>query len=454
MVHDLIIIGAGPAGYHAALRAGKAGLSVLLVEKKSIGGVCLNEGCIPTKTILHSAKIYDAAKNGEKYGVLSPGISIDHRKILIRKNKVVKTLIAGVVSGLKKHNVTLVEDNARLLGKSGTEFTVRAGETEYRGNNVLVASGALPVIPRIPGLDEAVKSGVAGTSAAALGWPDPPAGLVVIGAGVIGLELASYWNSLGSRVTLLDVLPQIGGALDPKIAALLEKNYRNRGVSFRLSVRVTKITNQDVSFSAGTEEETLAADRILIAAGRRPSTDGLGLEETGVLIENGRIKTDEKCRTSVPGIFAAGDVNGISMLAHTAYREAEVCVNTILGRPDRVNYETIPSVIYTNPEVAGVGETEESARVKGIVFDVAEVSMRYSGRYLAENEGGDGICRILAERSSGKLLGVHLIANAASELIYGASLMIEKGLTVSEIRDTVFPHPTVGEIIKEAASQL
>lgn len=501
MEYDLIVIGGGPAGYLAAERAGKAGLSVLLAEKKALGGVCLNEGCIPTKTMLYSAKLYDGAVRSEKYGVTVENAVLNHEAVLNRKNKVVRTLAAGIKAKLRNSNVTVTEGVARILGKSGEArgnegdagaaeeagdirrndvipdggfsgcFDVVVGENTFRGRRILVATGSVPVIPHIPGAEEGIADGTVLTSSGILALKEIPGELVIIGGGVIGLEMASYFNSAGSRVTVVEMLDHVGGPTDREISGTLMKNYSKKGVDFRLNARVTGIGYEETADirtdAAGNGESAdmarkavvvcetdgqsfeVKADRVLLSIGRRPATEGLGLENIGVVTDRGRIVTDKYGRTNVPGVYAAGDVNGISMLAHTAYREAEVCINSILGKEDFMRYDAIPSVIYTNPEVAGVGETEESAAEKGMAFETLKLPMTYSGRYVAENEGGDGICKVLLGKDSGKIIGIHMIGSYSSEIIYGAAAMIDRGMTAEDIGKLIFPHPTVSEIIRE-----
>ncbi len=454
MIYDLIIIGGGPAGYLAAERAGHAGLGVLLIEKRYVGGVCLNEGCIPSKALLYSAKLCDGARHGEKYGVTAEKVVLDHETVIGRKNKVVKKLVAGVKASLKKNNVTLVEGMALIEGKSEEGYLVGAGGETYAGKRLLIATGSVPVLPPIPGMKEGLEKGYILTNREILDLKAVPASLAIIGGGVIGLEMASYFNSAGSRVTVIEMLDHIAGNTDREISEILLKNYQKKGIEFKLGVKVTEIKESSVVYEAGGQVYTAEAEKVLASVGRRPATEGVGLEKIGVELERGRVKTDDRGRTNVPGVYAAGDVNGFSMLAHTAYREAEVCVNNMLGKKDIMRYEAIPSVIYTNPEVACVGETEESAAQKGLEFDMAKVSMMYSGRYMAENEGGDGICKVLVDRKYKKLIGVHMIGNYASEIIYGAGLMIESELRVDDIKELVFPHPTVSEIIREAIFEL
>ena len=450
MNYELMVIGGGPAGYIGAARAGQAGLKTLLVEKRSLGGVCLNEGCIPSKALLNSAKIFDYAKYGEKYGVKAQNVELDHSAVISRKNKVVRVLVTGLRAQLKGSNVNVVEGHARITGRSSDGYAIKVNDETFTGKRLLIATGSEPIIPPIPGAKEGMEAGYVLTNREILDIPNIPQSLVVVGGGIIGLEMASYFNSAGAKVTVIEMLDHIAGNTDREISQILLKNYQKKGVDFKLNSRVVEIQNGTVVYESAGKMEEIKADKVLMSVGRRPAIRDIGLESIDVEIENGAIKTDERGKTNIPEVYAAGDVNGRSMLAHTAYREAEVCVNNMLGRRDIVRYNAIPSVIYTNPEVACVGETEETAREKGIDFEVAKLSMRYSGRYVAENEDGDGICKLLINKKYRNLIGVHMIGSYSSEIIYGAGIMIETELRVRDIKELVFPHPTVSEIIRES----
>jgi len=446
MTYDLIILGGGPGGYLAAERAGHAGLKVLLIEKRNLGGVCLNEGCVPSKSLLYSAKVFDYAKHSEKYGVTTTGASIDHKAVVERKNKVVHTLVSGIKGLMKANKVTVISGEGIIVDKNH----VKVGDDVYEGTRLLIATGSMPVVPPIPGVKEGLEGGYVLTNREILDLDEIPKNLVVIGGGVIGLEMASYFNSAGSNVTVIEMLPNIAGATDKEISTILMNNYAKKGVEFKLNTRVTGVEKGKVIYDGG----EVVADKILLSIGRRPVVTGIGLENIGVQIERGCVVTDRFCQTNVPNVYAAGDVNGKYMLAHTAYREAEVAVNNILGKKDIMRYNAIPSVIYTNPEVGAVGETEETAKEKGIEFDVANVSMMYSGRYVAENTDTDGICKVLVDKKHRKVIGVHMIGSYASEMIYGAGIMIETEMRVDDIKEIVFPHPTVSEIIREGIFKL
>ncbi len=449
-MYDLIILGGGPAGYNAAERAAHGGLKTLVIEERALGGVCLNEGCIPTKTLLYSAKIYDYAKHSADYGVTFGSASIDHTFVVERKNKVVKQLVSGIGAKLKKAGVEVVNATACIKERNADGFVVTAADKEYVGKQLLICTGSSAAIPPIDGLQDSLASGFALTNREVLDLKEIPKTIVVVGGGVIGLEMASYFNSVGSKVYVLEMLDHIAGPTDGEISKMLQKEYASRGVEFILGAKVTSINDKAVSYEKDGKVEKLACDYALVSIGRRARTQGIGCENIGLKIERGAIVTNEYGKTNVPGVWAAGDVNGKSMLAHTAYREGEVCINNILGKKDRINYNSIPSVIYTNPEVASVGETTESCKAKGIDAKIDTVTLKYSGRYVAENEHGNGVVKIITDKAHNNIIGVHMYGTYASEIIYGAAMMVETEMRVADVQKLVFPHPTVCEVIREA----
>ncbi len=444
---DLAIIGGGPAGYVAAERAAARGLDVTLFEKKDLGGVCLNEGCIPTKTLLYSAKVYDYAKHGDKYGVYAPDATFDFGKIVARKNKTVRKLVAGINATMKAHNVRVVKGEAHIKGRTEEAIEIHCNDETYQAKNLLLCTGSEAFIPPIPGVEEAGERVV--TNREILAMKEQPSSLVIIGGGVIGMEFASLYNSLGSEVTVIEMLPEILGGLDPEISAMLRDIYTKRGIRFHLSCKVTEIKDNEVIFvdSEGAQA-SVTGEKILMSVGRRAVTTGFGLETLGVETERGAVRVDAKMRTNVPNVYAAGDITGFSMLAHTASREGEVVVNNLTGLEDEMRYHAIPGIVYTNPEVATVGLTEEQAQNKGIEYIVAKLPMTYSGRFVAENEGATGLCKVLFSPQR-KILGVHMLGNPCSEMIHGACMAIEQGMTIEALQKVVFPHPTVSEIFKE-----
>jgi dihydrolipoamide dehydrogenase len=459
-MYDLAILGGGPGGYVAAGRAGAAGLSVVLFEKRELGGVCLNEGCIPTKTLLYSAKVYDYTRHADRYGVNVPESAIDFGAIFKRKEKVVKKLVGGVKVQMRNANVEVVKEAAVITGKEADGFVLTAGEATYSAQNILVCTGSEAAVPPIPGLKEGL-GGVVVTNREILSLEEQPERLVVIGGGVIGMEFASFFNSIGTQVTVVEMLPKILGPLDDEISTMLQAQYAKKGVEFHLSCKVVAVEGNEVVYEDAEGNTCRAAgDKILVSVGRRANLLGIGLENIGVelaLNPAGRpygIKVDEKMRTNVPGVYAAGDVTGFSMLAHTATREGEVAVNTILGKEDSMSYKAIPGVVYTNPEVAGVGVTEAEAAKLGLDFTVLKLPMAFSGRFVAENERGEGMSKIIVDAKSHQVLGVHMLGNPCSEIIQSACIAIEKGLTVEQLKDVVFPHPTVSEILKETVFTL
>lgn len=447
MKYDVAIIGGGPAGYTAAERAAAGGLSTLLFEKNALGGVCLNEGCVPTKTLLYSAKVYDTIKHAPKYAVKAENPTFDFPKIIARKNKVVKKLTAGIRMKMTEHGVVVVNGEAEIKGRAadGT-LSISCGEETYEAANLLICTGSESVIPPIPGLAETAYW----TSREALQSKELPASLVIIGGGVIGMEFASFFNSMGTEVHVVEMLDKILGPMDRELSEMLQAEYAKRGVKFYLGHKVTGVHGTEVSVEKDGETFILHGEKVLLSVGRRPVTKGFGLETIAPEPFRNGIKVNEFMQTSIPNVYACGDITAFSLLAHTAVSEAEVAINHILGKTSAgMSYKAIPGVVYTNPEIAGVGKTEEELQAAGVPYITKKIPMAFSGRFVAENEMGNGICKlILAEDET--IIGAHLLGNPASELIVIAGLAIEKGMKTDELKAIVFPHPTVGEIIKEA----
>ena len=445
LMFDLAIIGGGPAGYVAAEKAAAGGLSVVLFEKRELGGVCLNEGCIPTKTLLYSAKMYDHATGGKKYGITAGEVSYEYKKIADRKTKVVRKLVAGIKMKMEAACVTVVRGEAVIERGDAQGIAVGCDGQCYEAKNLLICTGSEAFVPPVPGVE---GNAAVLTNREMLALTDAPASLVVIGGGVIGMEFASFCNSLGIPVTVIEMMPEILGGMDKEVAGMLRGIYAKRGVKFCLQCKVTRIDGNTVYYTdADGVEQQCEGERILMSIGRRPVLKGYGLESIAVDVERG-IKVNAQMQTSLPNVYAAGDVTGFSMLAHTASREAEVAVNHILGIADIMEYNAIPGVVYTNPEVACVGLTEEQATAAGIGYRLHKLPMTYAGRFVAENEGQTGLFKALVS-PEGKILGVHMLGNSSGEFICAACMAITNGLTVEQLQRTVFPHPTVSEMLKE-----
>ncbi len=446
MNYQVAIIGGGPAGYTAAEAAGKAGLSVVLFEKNNLGGVCLNEGCIPTKTLLYSAKVYDYAKHASKYAVTVPDASFDLGKIVARKSKVVRKLVLGIKAKLTAHQVTIVTGAAEIIDK----HHIQCGGETYECQKMIICTGSETFIPPIEGIAEVDYW----THREALDNKELPVSLTIVGGGVIGMEFASFFNSLGVKVTVIEMLDKILGPMDGEISSMLCAEYAKRGITFLLSTKVVSIAQSEEGIIVSYENEqgagNVVSEKLLMSVGRRPVTKGFGLENLSLeTTANHCIKVDKHLQSSVEGVYVCGDLNGVSLLAHTAVREAEVAVNHITGKEDEMSYRAIPGVVYTNPEVAGVGMTEEALRRENIAYRVEKLPMAYSGRFVAENEGVNGLCKVLIAED-GTILGAHVLGNPASEIITIAAMAIETRMKAEEWKKIVFPHPTVGEIFREA----
>ena len=434
----------------AAENAGARGMKVVLFEKRELGGVCLNEGCIPTKTLLYSAKMYDHAQGGKKYGITAEGVAYDYKKIADRKTKVVRKLVAGIKMKMEHNNVEVVRGDAYINSGDEHSISITCGEASYEAARLLICTGSEAFVPPIPGVQD---NDAILTNREILALTTAPESLVIIGGGVIGMEFASFYNSLGIAVTVIEMLPEILGGLDKEVSEMLRGIYTKKGVKFNLSCKVTAVEGHCVHYTDSEgNAHFVEGDKILMSVGRRPVLTGFGLENIPVAVERG-IKVNEKMQTTMPNVYAAGDVTGFSLLAHTASREGEVAINNMLGGEDKMEYNAIPGIVYTNPEVSCVGLTEEQAQAQGIEYRLSKLPMTYAGRFVAENEGQTGLCKILTD-GEGRVLGVHLLGNTSSEFICAACMAITNRLTIDDLRRTVFPHPTACEILKEGLFEL
>lgn len=444
-MYDLIIIGGGPAGYHAAEKAGENALKTLLIEKESVGGVCLNEGCIPSKTLLKSSKLFSSIKNSEAFGVTVSDASFNLSVAMARKAKVIDTLKKGILFTLKKCGVEIVEGSAKIINKEEGLFIVEVNGESYSGSNLLVATGSEPVKPPIPGADKDIVV----YNKEVLSVEKLPENFVVVGGGVIGLELATFFAECGSNVTVIEMLDSVGGPMDGEMSKMLAQSLKKKKISIKTGSMVKEIKDASVVYESKGKDFEVDADLVLMSIGRKACAENIGLEKLGVEVEKGCIKTDKHCETNINRLFAAGDVNGRVMLAHTAYREADVVVNNIMGTKDSVNYATIPSVVFTHPEAASVGYTKEQAEALGLDIVESKLPMTYNGRYLAEVDRGRGFCKVVINSATDTVVGAHMVGEGSSELIFGAAILIENRTKVEDIDKIVFPHPTLSEILKD-----
>lgn len=451
---DVVIIGSGPGGYVAAIRAGQLGLKTAIVEKdKELGGTCLNVGCIPSKALLTSSDHFVfAKKEAEKHGIMIDNVRVDLGKMQQRKDKVVKTLTGGVRALMKTNKVTTFEGLGMIAAPGKVSVKSSGGETqEIETKNIVIATGSVPVeLPFAKFDGDKIVS-----STEALCFSEPPKRFLVIGAGAIGLELGSVWNRLGSEVTTVEFLPRIAVGFDLELSNLLQRSLTAQGMTFHLETKVSAVQLEKdkviATATKGSEEIKFEADKILVSVGRRPYSDGLGAEKAGVALdEKKRIKIDKHFRTNVEGIYAIGDVVAGPMLAHKAEDEGIACVEIIAGKSGHVNYEVIPGIIYTNPELAGVGITEDQAKEKGLEVRIGKFPFRANGRALA-NEDAEGMVKFVADAKTDRILGAHILQHAASELIAEAASVMEFGGSSEDLGRTCHSHPTLSEAVKEAA---
>ena len=450
MKYQVAIIGGGPAGYTAAEAAGKAGLSVVLFEKQSLSGVCLNEGCIPTKTLLYSAKTYDGARHAAKYAVSVPEVSFDLPKIIARKQKVVRKLVLGIKGKLTAHGVTIVSGEATVTDKNHVEC---GGET-YECENLLLCTGSETFVPAIPGIDKVPYW----THCDALDNKELPASLAIIGGGVIGMEFASAFQTFGSEVTVVEFLKECLPPIDADIAKRMRKALEKRGIKFYMQSGVQDIRTipgaegRDtavVTFERKGQRVDLEADVVLVATGRGAYMDHLNLEAAGVAYDRKGITVDDNMQTNVPGVYAIGDVNGRIQLAHAAEAQGLRAVNHILGKTDGIRLDVVPSAIFTYPEAACVGPTEDQLKQSGAPYTVRKSFYRSNGKAVAMEET-EGLLKLFVAED-GKLLGCHVYGAHAADIVQEVSALICREATVEDLHDTIHIHPTLSEILLDAA---
>ena len=449
MKYFLAIIGGGPAGYTAAEKASKAGKDVVLFEQNAVGGTCLNVGCIPTKSLLYGAKQYYNATHAQKYGVTAENVAFDFAAMQKRKTIVVRKLVAGIKQRLNNEHCTLVSGAAAIVSRTDELVTVSCNGETYEAENLLICTGSTNFVPPIPGIKE---NEYVWDSTDALAATELPKSIIIVGGGVIGMEFATLYHELGVPVTVIEAMPTILPNLDQDIVNVLLEKYKKAGINILTSTKVESIEGGKVNVKSQISNEQLqiSAERILVSVGRRANLQGL--EALNDLeLNRGAIIVDEFMKTNLPNVYACGDVTGKIMLAHVAARQAEVMVGRLLKQIplQRIAYNAIPSVVYTNPEIASVGITEQQAAELNIETEVRQLPMTFSGRFMAENEGETGLCKLVLDTKKQIILGVHCIGNPCSEFIAAASFAVRMGYTTAEFEQVVFPHPTVSEILHE-----
>ena len=446
----LAIIGGGPAGYTAAEKASKAGKDVILFEQNALGGTCLNVGCIPTKSLLYGAKQYYNATHSQKYGVTAENVAFDFAAMQKRKTIVVRKLVAGIKQRLNNEHCTLVSGFAQVASRTDELVTITCNGETYEAENLMICTGSTNFVPPIPGIKD---NPAIWDSTDALVATELPESIVIVGGGVIGMEFATLYHELGVEVTVIEAMPTILPNLDPDVVQIMLDKYRKAGINILTSTKVTKIEGNDVYLESSIKdaESRITSTKVLVSVGRRANLSGLEALE-GLETERGAIKIDDFCRTNLPNVYACGDVTGKIMLAHVASRQAEVAIGRMLKQIplQRIAYNAIPSVVYTNPEIASVGITEAQAAEMNIPVEVNKLPMTFSGRFMAENDGETGLCKVITDAKNHSILGVHLIGNPCSEFIAAASFAVRMGYTTAEFQQVVFPHPTVSEVLHEA----
>lgn len=446
---DLIVVGAGPGGYVAAIRASQLGMKVAVVEREQkLGGTCLRVGCIPSKALLETSELYEQSqKHFAERGLIVQGVTLDIAKMMSHKDSVVSTLDGGIQGLLKKNKVERFFGHGKLKGGGVVEVSGNASAT-ITGKKILIATGS--VSSSLPGIQP--DGDRIGTSTEAIAWPEVPEHLVVIGAGVIGLELGTVWRRLGAKVTVLEYLPRILPGVDEQVANEAKKIFEKQGLTFKLGTKVTSVTAAGKTCTITMEgAEPITCDRVLVAVGRKPCTDNLGLAEAGVQTDKrGFIQVNAGYQTTAAGVYAVGDVIGGAMLAHKAEEEGIACVEKMATGHGHINYGNIPAVIYTSPEIASAGANEDALKAAGIKYKAGRFSFAANGRARAAGHT-DGFVKVLADEATDRVLGVHIIGAHAGELIHEAAVAMEFGASSEDIARCCHAHPTLSEAVKEAA---
>ncbi len=447
---DIAVVGAGPGGYVAALRAAQLGAQVTLIEKDRIGGVCLNWGCIPTKTLLRTAEVLNLARNAAEYGVIVDGVRLDWAAAQKRKDATVRRLTGGVRMLLDRAKVHVVSGTARFVSPTALEVATAAGAERVEATDYVLATGSRPAALPIPGLQGPAIL----TSDGALALDSLPQSLLIIGAGPIGVEFATLFGACGVKVTLVEVLPRVLPTLDADLGAEVERSLKKARVQVLTGSKVTRVEaregKQAVTVLANDKDALVEVDKILVAVGRRPNVEELALDSIGVAVDRSGIQVDEHMRTSVPHVYAIGDVVGRMLLAHVAMHEGLVSVENALGQVRSMSYAAVPGCVFSWPEVATVGLSEEQARANGHELLIGKFPFRANGKALAHGEH-DGLVKIVAESKYGQVLGVHIVGPHASDLIQEGTLALGLEATLDELEATIHPHPTFSEALAEAA---
>lgn len=446
--YDVIVLGGGPGGYVAAIKAAQLGAKVALVEKEKLGGVCLNWGCIPTKTMLKTAKLYKDILRGEEFGILgidTAHIKVDWNSLVKRKDRVVNQLVSGIYTLMKKNKIDLYEGMGNALNKN----EIKVNDVTLWGKNLIIATGARENFPSIPGLDSMVKSGKVINSKGALSLSEIPKELVVVGGGVIAVEFATLFNSIGSKVTLIQRSERILSSTEPEMAITLEKHLKREGINILTSTKLKSISEDGVIIEHKGKEKIFKGDKYLVSLGLKAQLNGI--EALNLKLDSkGFVETNEKMETSLKGVYAIGDLNGKFALAHVASAEGVVAAENIMGLPSTINYNIVPACIYTFPELASVGLTEEEAKSKGYDVIVSKFPLAANGKALAEGETL-GFVKLIADKKYGEVLGTHIMASHATDMISEAVTTMQIEGTVYDIAKAIHPHPTLSEIMAEAA---